>query len=435
MSRTSWKVMMITPFRLSALLVLLCSAGFPGGEKHVAAADDGTLDYVMQGDADLVDDELVSDPGVFSGINTYSRSLVRKMPVDRGWTYDSALDKSIKNVFRSTKLRLDYLHWSMDGPDSVLLSAPILGNPDPTAPSAVFDRSTGIARGNGVALDYNDRSMDTNGMRGILQFPLPEGSLEWNVWGLFKNESNRPTNEIYATQDNSVASDNLVVVTNFDINGEPASNTNVYDTSYTVNLNTEIVGSGVNYILDPYLPGDGFHMQPLFGFRAISLRETMNQVGVDSGGGIGTPRTTTIYSKVNNRVFGPSIGARAEFKHPRFSIGAEPKFTFGFNRNTNQVATEQLFEATDPRLVSVEKSNEFSPTFQLSVYAKLNVNEHMRCFIGYDYLFIGQISRAFDIIDYNEDRTASNPATGTKVRQKNSDFSADGITAGVEFIW
>jgi len=59
----------------------------------------------------------------------------------------------------------------------------------------------------------------------------------------------------------------------------------------------------------------------------------------------------------------------------------------------------------------------------------------MRCFIGYDYLFIGQISRAFDIIDYNEDRTASNPATGTKVRQKNSDFSADGITAGVEFIW
>ncbi len=176
-------------------------------------------------------------------------------------------------------------------------------------------------------------------------------------------------------------------------------------------------------------------MQPLFGFRFISLRETMNQVGVDSGGGIGTPRTTTIYSKVENRVFGPSIGARAEYRHSRFTIGAEPKFTFGFNRDTDQVRTDQLFEATDPTIVSVQKNNEFSPTFQLSLYAKLNVTEHLRCFVGYDYLFIGQVSRAYDIIDYNEDRSAANPATGTKVRQEHSKFSADGITGGIELVW
>jgi len=435
MSRTSWKVIMITPFRLSALLVLLYATGLTVGENNIAAADDGTMDYVMQGDEELVDEQYGGDPGIFSGVSTYSRSLVRKLPVDRGWTYDSPIDKSIKNVFRSTKLRLEYLHWSIEGPDNILLSAPILGNSDPTEPSAVFDRSTGIARGNGVALNYIDRTMDTNGMRGVLEFALPEGSLEWNVWGLFKNESNRPTNDIFATQTNSIPADDLVVVTNFNINGELASNTNVYDTSYSVNLNTEMVGTGVNYILDPYLPGEGFRMQPLFGFRVISLQEAMNQVGVDSGGGIGTPRTTQIYSKVENRVFGPSIGARAEFKHSRFSIGAEPKFTFGFNRNTNQVATEQLFEATDPRIVSVEKNNEFSPTFQLTLYAKVNVNEHLRCFVGYDYLYIGQISRAYDIIDYNEDRASTNPATGTKVRQQNSKFSTDGITAGIELVW
>ena len=161
----------------------------------------------------------------------------------------------------------------------------------------------------------------------------------------------------------------------------------------------------------------------------------MNQVGVDSGGGIGLPRTTTIYSKTENRVFGPSIGARTEFKHSRFTIGAEPKFTFGFNRNNNQVATEQLFQPSDPRIVTVDKNNEFSPTFQVSVYAKVNVNEHFRCFVGYDYLFVGQISRAFNIIDYNEDRTAANPAVGTRVRDDNSKFSADGITAGIELIW
>ena len=435
MSRTSWKVMMITPFRLSALLVLLCSTGLPVGIHQAAAGDDGTTEIIMHGDSDMVDEEYIKDPGLFSGINTYSRSLVRQMPVDRGWTYDSPVDKSIKSMFRSTTLKLEYLHWSLEGPDNILLSAPILGVPDPTEPTPVFDRSTGIARGDGVALNYIDRSMDTNGMRAALAFPVENGSLDWNVWGIFKNESTRPTASIYTTRSTDIPDDDLVVVTNFDVNGDLASNTNVYDTSYTVNLDTEMFGTGVNYILDPYLPGEGFRMQPLFGFRFVSLREMMNQVGVDSGGGIGTPRTTTIYSKVENRVFGPTIGARAEYKHSRFTIGAEPKFTFGFNRDTNQVRTDQLFEATDPTIVSVQKNNEFSPTFQVSVYAKLNVNEHIRCFVGYDYLFIGQISRAYDIIDYNEDRTATNPATGTKVREQHSKFSADGITAGIEFIW
>jgi len=435
MSRTSWKVMMITPFRLSALLVLLYSTGLPVGMHEAAAGDDGTTEFVMHGDADMVDEEYIKDPGLFSGINTYSRSLVRQMPVDRGWTYDSPVDTSIKSMFHSTTLKLEYLHWSLEGPDNILLSAPILGVPDPTQPTPVFDRSTGIARGDGVALNYIDRTMETNGMRAALAFPVENGSLDWNVWGIFKNESTRPTASIYATRSTTIPDDDLVVVTNFDVNGNLASNTNVYDTSYSVNLDTEMFGTGVNYILDPYLPGEGFRMQPLFGFRFVSLRETMNQVGVDSGGGIGTPRTTTIYSKVENRVFGPTIGARAEYKHSRFTIGAEPKFTFGFNRDTNQVRTDQLFEATDPTIVSVQKNNEFSPTFQVSVYAKLNVNEHIRCFVGYDYLFIGQISRAYDIIDYNEDRTSTNPATGTKVREQHSKFSADGITAGLEFIW
>lgn len=425
---------MIIPFRLSALLVLLCSSGLHAGEKHFAANADAQ-EYVLHGDADTMNAGDYGDTSFFSGVTEYSRTMVRKLPVDRGWSYDSPVDRSIKNMFNSSKLKLEYLHWSIDGPDNVLLSAPILGNPNPTSPSAVFDRATGISRGNGVALAFTDRTMDMNGMRGSLEFALPEGNIEWNVWGLFRNETNRPTEDIFATRTNTIPTDDLVVVTNFNINDAPASNTNVYDTSYTVNLNTEMVGTGVNYIMDPFLPGDGFRLRPLFGFRFISLQESMNQVGVDSGGGIGTPRTTTIASKVENRVFGPSIGTRAEFTSRRFTIGAEPKFTFGFNRNTNEVATEQLFEATDPRLTSTQKSNEFSPTFQLSVYAKLHVNEHLKCFVGYDYLFIAQISRAYDIIDYNEDRTATNPATGTRVRENNSDFTADGITAGIEFIW
>ncbi|MCR9233348.1 BBP7 family outer membrane beta-barrel protein [Gimesia chilikensis] len=435
MSRTSWKVMMITPFRLSALLVLLCSTGLPLATRSVVAGDKDTVEYVMHGDADMSGEEYMNDPGLFSGMHTYSRSLVRQLPVDRGWTYDSPIDKQIGNMFKSSKLKLEYLHWSLKGPDDVLLGTPILGVTDSTQPNSVFDRSTGIARGDGVELDYNDQSMDTNGMRAALEFALPEGSLEWNVWGIFKNKSIRPTDSVFATQLNSVPDDDLVVVTNFKINGAPASNTNVYDTSYTINLDTQMAGTGINYFMDPHLPGDGFRLQPMFGFRFIDLQETMNQVGVDSGGGIGLPRTTTIYSKTENRVFGPSIGARTEFKHSRFTIGAEPKFTFGFNRNNNQVATEQLFQPSDPRIVTVDKNNEFSPTFQVSVYAKVNVNEHFRCFVGYDYLFVGQISRAFNIIDYNEDRTAANPAVGTRVRDDNSKFSADGITAGIELIW
>ncbi|MFK7777596.1 MAG: BBP7 family outer membrane beta-barrel protein [Gimesia sp.] len=437
MSRISWKVMMITPFRLSALLVLLISIGVPVGGNQIAAAEDSTQNLVMRGDADLVE-EYVDQQGMFSGVNTYSRSIVRKLPVDRGWTYNSPINNSIKNIFQTSKLRLDYLHWSIEGPDNVLLSAPILGVPDPTQPTAVFDRETGIARGNGVALQFTDRSMDTNGMRGTLEFALPDGSLEWNVWGTFKNESALPTRSIYELSNNSDPTDDLVVIVNFNKDGALASNTNVFDVSYSVEMKTEMVGTGINYVLDPYLPGDGFHLQPLFGFRFISLRETMNQIGVDSGGGLtgtDTARTATIFSKVENRVFGPSIGARAEYKNSRFSIGAEPKFTFGFNRNTNQVTTDQLFKSTDPRNVSVDKNNEFSPTFQISIYAKVNVNEHLRCFIGYDYLFIGQISRAFNIIDYNESDDSTNPAAGTKVREQNADFSTDGITAGIELVW
>ncbi|MEQ9067287.1 MAG: hypothetical protein RLO18_11210, partial [Gimesia chilikensis] len=104
MSRTSWKVMMITPFRLSALLVLLCSTGLPLATRSVVAGDKDTVEYVMQGDADMSGEEYMNDPGLFSGMHTYSRSLVRQLPVDRGWTYDSPIDKQIGNMFKSSKL-------------------------------------------------------------------------------------------------------------------------------------------------------------------------------------------------------------------------------------------------------------------------------------------------------------------------------------------
>ena len=110
-------------------------------------------------------------------------------------------------------------------------------------------------------------------------------------------------------------------------------------------------------------------------------------------------------------------------------------FTFMTSPGSTQERLPADMVLINGKIVTVDKNNEFSPTFQISLYAKVNVNEHFRCFVGYDYLFVGQISRAFNIIDYNEDRTAANPAVGTRVRDDNSKFSADGITAGIELVW
>ena len=367
-------------------------------------------------------------PPVSGGVNP---TIYELLPPDRGPFYDgdSMLDQSIRDTFARAWIRLEYLNWSMSDPGGKLLGAPL----------ATLDARQGVpavgrgrARPNTITFvptmsgaDFGDM----NGLRGSFGIPTRVGSIEANVWALEQADWRLQIDPRVDAATGTV----IIPAVSLLNNGMPADDRLVmFDTSYRAAFRSDVMGTEGNFVFSPITPNAPIVFQPIAGIRYMRVFEELQISGSDEV----TMTNPRIRSRSQNNLFGPQVGFRAEVQHERFTLGVEPKFTFGFNRHSDQVLAEEIFEATDAdgnilRTVTGDDDSDFAPMFNLSVYARVHLTQHLSVFVGYEAIVASEVSRPYSNIIYN-DAGVGNPPGIVYRQEDRQDLIIQGLFVGGE---
>ncbi len=348
--------------------------------------------------------------------------MTHRVPDPDEWSA-GPLDEFLSAATRQMRFRLDYMLWNFDEPGRVRLGAPVSGVVDTTQPFEVFDRLTGVSRGNAVVPDLQSATlMDINGIRGMFEVPYRGGVFEASAWG---------TQQTGGAQFKAVAPGGTQVATSLFENGIPVSdNAIVYDFSFETDLTSELYGGELTLVLDDPTPGYGLKFRPMMGFRFINFQEHLHQNGIDTNGGTEPTRSVVIDSRTSNNVYGPQFGLRVELTHPRFTLGVQPSITAGLNDYSASVRAERLFTVSDPKLLTKETHTEWSPVFDLKVYLQAHISESLSLHVGYDLMWAHRVTRPYNNIYYDEILTGGTRAGNVVLHEDMEDFMVDGLTIG-----
>ncbi len=66
-------------------------------------------------------------------------------------------------------------------------------------------------------------------------------------------------------------------------------------------------------------------------------------------------------------------------------FGFEPRLTFGINRMTSRVATQQIFSPTEANREIEDSETKFTPIVDLSTYARIRLAENLNLSLGYQF--------------------------------------------------
>ncbi len=357
-------------------------------------------------------------------------SIYEQLPDDVGFLHDdSSLEIALKNVFRHSYYRGEYLLWSASSPGNVLLGGTAGAYIDPTVavpiPPNTFNVPTGnpLTGNTATATEPSLAAFDiknVNGYRGTIGLPIGPGNFEMSAFVLAtrKNEfdgTSLISQEITANL-LSVPPIPTTIPANFI--GQPITIGGVqqfmlYMDGYEAVMRTSIWGTEANYVFDAPNAGTGdlLTISPLIGFRYLNYLETLSQTG---GYQIVTDPTTTpvttapelrsIYSQSNNNSYGPQFGVRAELAISKITFGAEPKIMLGLNSYTAALSTINVPSDNFPNNTSFsfhKKATTFGPIADLKVYSRINVSQYAHVFVAYNLMWAGSLSRPYDTIGYN----------------------------------
>ncbi|QDT37403.1 hypothetical protein Pan189_17830 [Stratiformator vulcanicus] len=338
--------------------------------------------------------------------------------------------------------RIEYLHWGWTDPPNNAYGAQFFyaqGTSVPTDPTTTFNlgnsviKSDGTALTNGLANDLGLVSLSgTNGIRGTFGVPLNTGAaFEFSGFVLEQRgfEYARATPPAVA----------LPVTANL----FPTDILPVFTEGAVYSYAADAWGLDFDFVIDPLSPpGDGFHIQPTFGFAYRAVQEQQGAEYINFNGTNGT--VTGITTDVHNNIWGPTVGARFELIHKWLTLGTEPSVLLGVNNVKSRVIATNFLGFSSNR-----SRNDFlfSPVFEFDVYARIKINPKARLIIGYDLMRFSHVVRpadntTYDITTANGGRafisninngsdsvTGINFAPGKSVKV----MSLDGISVGLEF--
>ncbi|MDZ4688348.1 MAG: BBP7 family outer membrane beta-barrel protein [Planctomycetaceae bacterium] len=407
------------------------------------------------------------------------QTIYRELPDDKGWLYeDSPLERSLKDTFRHSYIRFDYLLWDIEDPGQNLLSAPtnLSAAINPVNPTDVFFPLTDPATGNQVNVVQPSLTRvlvnENNGVRATFGLPVfNAGTFEASVFALQSSTTNVPIPEVrgIATLQNSSLE---TVDTNGDgtfdaldfpvsinlvnstaqavlIDGELPVGDNfllVNDLGYQASLKTSVWGAEANFLSQTFNPNDALSAMPFVGFRYFNFREDLRQSGQynfstfdpltgEPGPPIASERR--IDATTNNNVFGPQIGLRGELRNKWFSLGVQPKVMMGLNSYKAELMTQGILRPAEAERVLYEKSNTFGVIGDLEVYSKIRFSDHVSLRVGYNFLWSGMITRPADNTVYNiQSATGGLPATSAFIQDvKFSGAILQGLSVGGEIAY
>lgn len=398
--------------------------GFPGQVPTVpvgyASGGAGSV-YAPAPPTAYMDAAAAGDPWCYPGSQ-------RQVDPD-AWDGNGPIESFLTYMVKQSSFRLDYMLWSIDEPGMKRMGAPVAGVRDTSQPFEVFDRATGVSRGQATVPDLYDTSLrDVNGIRGTFTLPMRMLDFELNFWGT-QQTGDQQRLDVFPGGD--------LVATSLLLNGEIANNTVNYDTSYTSDLTTELWGTEGNFVWnDPlynqFVDGVKMQIRPVLGFRFLNLKERLQQTGTDTLGGLAPPRTAVIDSETSNNVYGPQIGVRAEIVHRFFTLGVQPKIMFGLNDYSAQVRTDQIFTTAEATRITRATRVDFTPIFELNAYAKVHLTENFSLHVGYDFMWTNRVTRPYNNIYYDEIRLGGTSVPNIILRDDLEDFFLQGLTVGGE---
>jgi len=410
-------------FVLSALIPGLCQAqgyGYgPGGPPGA---------WQAQGPAPAPPQ---NSPGYTTPPQGNSNTIYEQLPDDLGFLHeDSPLESVLKNLFRHSYFRGEYLLWTAGSPGNVLLGGQPAGGFIPSTLEVPLAPNTFNVTG-GNPLTQNPAtavipSLDAfalkniNGYRGTMGVPIGPGNAELSAFilGTRTNEfdgTSLITPEITA---NLLATPPILNTTPATFIGEPVTVAGVagqmlFMSGYQAIMKTSIWGTEANYIMDAPNEGTGdlITISPLFGFRYLNYRESLSQFG---GYQFVTDNTTTpvttspelraLYSQSNNNFYGPQFGTRVEMKVSKVTFGAEPKVMLGLNTYTAALSTLNVpFDnpANNTNQSYFKTASVFAPLADFKVSTRVNISQYAHVYVAYNLMWVGSLSRPYDTIGYN----------------------------------
>jgi hypothetical protein len=395
-------------------------AGYQGADTTVSSSPSGTSVYCsMPGGTNDQPDDFVETP----------------------W------EELICRVLRNVDVRLDYINWGISRPSTSLIGAqpgpgvlqptgstsffgPIFENGSvQTNPTDVFPilNQNGDQVGQARAYDTTGISLSENsGFQATFTLPMTYGTIETTAFVLSKaGSAPNPGGLPNGTPgvDQSFAA---IPVT---VNGQPSQTVALFSQGFDQSFTSFFFGTETDIYFNAIWPKDyGLMLKPMIGFRYMGLDEHFNVAGFNPGVAPSTINSTTI-----NNIFGPQVGLRLELATQWFTIGADPRFTFGINEFAASVAS------SDPTVGYSQDhqiETRWTPVGACDLYLKIPIQEHFRLYVAYNLIGIANVSRPQEQIDYNLTSSGSGNGVGqndTHLNLGSSGILIQGYEVGCEF--
>ncbi len=386
-------------------------------------------------------------------------------------------DGLLQPVFNNMWISMEYLHWNIENPGDTLLGAPLPNIEDPSQPFGVIDRdnqffgtgrflSSDLAPNlnvpDGIARVPDTSRMDlsnTNGFRGTVGVNTKFGGFESSVFVLENSEDHYDS--LYDVSTTTVAlvdiNGNLILdpITGAVLaatlpvkyaaqplkeNGQAVNDRILYYDSFTADFSSQVWGANSAMVLNIREVDRGLNFSATVGSKYLNIREKLLQRGDFTSLQTGIPINSSIDSVTQNHVWTPQLGLRTEFKHEYVTIGIDPRLGMGLNKWQGEVATDNLASDTiisfdDPAHETQVSSTVFSPSLDLKAYAKIHVRDHLTLTVAYDFMWVGRVVRADEIINYDFGNPTTTNPSGTVAQTHYQDFKIDGLSIGAVVDW
>ena len=440
MSKATWKTSMIGQLKILTLVAVLFYPAISYAQYN-QNVQSGMMDYTAVQPAGY--QTSYKGPGNCpdcysqAGYNSPALDYIEERSLHADDEYEPGpLDKFLGNITKNSWIRTEYLLWKISSPSTnKMLGEPLEGVDDPREGFELFGLNE---FGLPVEIDIQVPKMhdmnlnDNNGIRMTYGVPLNFGAVEVSGFILKQASDDKtlvpqldipdPDFPFFNTNPNLLATS---YTTDGALNTPPGGLV-LYDTKFEMSIATNIWGAEANLVLDTSQPGEGIKIDPLFGFRYLSINEEFKQFGqYDDIQFLGLPtvRAATDSEALNN-LYGGTAGLRLRFVHRWFTLGVEPKLTLGANSFKNTVSSTDFNTVN----TSYDEGSHFAAIGELNLFARVHVHENVSLHVGWTGMQAHKVSRADENIRYQE----IDNIVAARVDSTTKTLLTYGITAGGE---